>query len=150
MGPTAGQIEQQIAGTRDDIESRIVELRGRSQRTVERSKRALLIAVGAGVAIGTAAGIAFVAWRLTRPATVEERVGRVVPLRSVREARRRAELWLRRGVPPVRLYVGDRQVGEEQPETTAQKLVVMAARAAGTAAAAALAGRILGGGKKAA
>lgn len=149
MGPTAGEIEQQIADTRGDMESRIVELRERSERTVRRSKRMLLVAVGAGVAVGTAVGIGFLAWRLTRPPTVEERLGRVLPLRRAQEARNRVELWLRRGLPPMRLYVGDRQVGEEAPETTTQKLVVMAARAAGTAAAAALASRVLGRNKAA-
>jgi len=41
-------------------------------------------------------------------------------------------------------HIGDRQVGEEAPETTMQKLVVLGARTAGTAAATALASRVLG------
>ena len=42
MGTTSGQIEQQIAETRDGMESKIVELRERSQKTVDRSKRLLV------------------------------------------------------------------------------------------------------------
>lgn len=147
MGTTAGQIERQIADTRDDMESKIVELRERSLETVDRSKRLLLIAVGAGAAIGTAAGIGYLVYRMTRPPTVEERITRILPgdwFKLIRHYRDRAELRIRHGLPPVRLYVGDRQVGEEAPETALQKLIVLAARTAGTAAATAMASRILG------
>lgn len=147
MGTTSGQIEQQIADTRDGMESKIVELRERSQKTVDRSKRLLVLALGAGAAIGTAAGIGYLVYRMTRPPTVEERIGRVLPgdlLKLIRHYRDRAELRIRHGLPAMRLYVGDRQVGEEAPETTVQKIVVLAARTAGTAAATALASRVMG------
>ena len=126
------------------MESRIVELRQRSRRTVKRTAR--VAAVGAGVAAGVlvAAGIALVAYRMSRPPTLGERFERVLPgrfsrLRAVRQA---AELWTRRGVPPLRLYIGDRQVGEEPPSTRWEKIGLRFAQTFATAAASALVSRL--------
>ena len=52
---------------------------------------------------------------------------------------------LRDGVPPMRLYIGDRQIGEERPTSPWEKIAVRAAQAAGTAAASAIASRLLAG-----
>ena len=145
MGPNTTQIERQIAETREDIESTIVELRERSRRTVQRGARVALVALAVGAAIGAAAGAGFVIYRLARPPSMRERVERVVPVASlgdlVRETRRRFDP--RRKLPPIRLYVGDRAVGESPPETTVERLVIRAAQAAGTAAAAALVSRMV-------
>jgi hypothetical protein len=46
-------------------------------------------------------------------------------------------------VPPVRLYVGDQQVGEQPPSSSMEKIVIKAAQAAGTAAAAAIGSRLV-------
>ncbi len=45
----------------------------------------------------------------------------------------------------MRLYIGDRQVGEERPATQWERIAIRAAQAAGTAAAGALASRLLAG-----
>jgi hypothetical protein len=152
LGPTSAEIERQIAGTRDEIEDTIVELRQRSRETVRRSARVALIAVGVGAGIGTALVVAYVAYRMTRPATISERAGRVVPRRWLDGLRGLRDRWargFRRRVPPVRLYVGERQVGEEPPSSKVEKLVIRAAQAAGTAAAAAVVSRIFSRGKAA-
>ena len=144
MGANTTQIEREIAEARDDLESTIVELRERSRRTVQRGVRVAVIALAVGAAVGGAVGAGYVVYRLSRPATVRERVGRVVPFGSfagiIRDLRERFDV--RRGMPPIRLYVGDRAVGESPPETTAERLVIRAAQAAGTAAAAALVSRL--------
>jgi hypothetical protein len=133
------------------MESTIIELRERGERQVRRAKRTALIVAGAGAALGVAAIGAFVIYRLTRPTTAGERARRLLPRglagmpRSVRHARLAAGKRLRDGLPPVRLYVGDRQVGEERPTTQWEKIAVRAAQAAGTAAAGAIASRVMAG-----
>jgi hypothetical protein len=151
MGPSSDQIERQITEVRGSMESKIVVLRERSERQMRRAKRTAVIVVGAGAALGVAALGAFVIYRLTRPTTPAERVGRLLPRgvtrlpRSLRHARLAAGKRLRDGVPAVRLYIGDRQVGEERPTTQWEKIAVRAAQAAGTAAASAIASRVLAG-----
>jgi hypothetical protein len=151
MGPSSDQIERQITEARGSMESTIVELRERGERQVRRAKRTALIVAGAGAALGVAAIGAFVIYRLTRPTTASERASRLLPRglagmpRSVRHARLAAGKRLRDGLPPVRLYVGDRQVGEERPTTQWEKIAVRAAQAAGTAAAGAIASRLMAG-----
>ncbi|TMC06125.1 MAG: hypothetical protein E6J41_19760 [Chloroflexi bacterium] len=133
------------------MESKIVELRERSERQMQRAKRTAVIVAGAGAALGVAALGAFVIYRLTRPTTPGERVGRLLPRgvtrlpRSLRHARLAAGKRLRDGMPPVRLYIGDRQLGEERATTRWEKIAVRAAQAAGTAAAGAIASRVMAG-----
>lgn len=146
MGPSSAEYERQIAEVRGSMESRIVELRERSRETIRRGRRAILIAVGVGAGVGVAAATAFFLYRWNRRPTINERLERTLPggwWNYVRNARDKFELGWRRTLPPVRLYVGDRQVGEQQPRSNAwEKIVVRAAQAAGTAAAAAVVSRV--------
>jgi hypothetical protein len=139
LGANTTQIERQIAETRDDIESTIVQLRERSRQTVRRGAMVALVALGLGAAVGAG----FVAYRVLRPPTVRERIGRVVPVDLDWIGALRRRLDLSRRLPPIRLYVGDRAVGESPPETTLERLVIRAAQAAGTAAAAAIVSRMV-------
>jgi hypothetical protein len=151
MGPSSDQIERQIVQVRGSMESKIVELRERSERRVRRAKRTAVIVAGAGAALGVAVIGAFVIYRLTRPPTAGERPRRLLPPglgrlpRSVRQARLAARQRLRDRLPPVRLYVGDRQVGEEPREARWERVAVRLAQAAGTAAAGAIASRVMAG-----
>ena len=63
--------------------------------------------------------------------------------RRAKNARRDVELQFKRGIPRIRLYVNDRQVGQEPPSGALEKIVIRAAQAAGTAAASALVARLL-------
>jgi hypothetical protein len=137
LGPNTTQIERQIAETREDIETTIIQLRERSRQTVRRGVQVALVALAVGAVIG--AGL--VAYRMTRPATMRERARRVLPIDRLRDLRDRFDLT--RGLPPIRLYVGDRAVGESPPETTVERIAVRAAQAAGTAAAAAIVSRLV-------
>ena len=113
---------------------------------VERGKRAALIAAGVGAGIAVVAVGAFLVYRMTRPPSTRERVERVIPSswwERLTHLRRTVEEGFRRRVPPVRMYVGDRQVGEEPPSSSFQKLALRFAQAAGTAAGAALISRVL-------
>ncbi|MDQ6772871.1 MAG: hypothetical protein M3024_07780, partial [Candidatus Dormibacteraeota bacterium] len=95
------------------MESRIVELRRRTRFQARRATRVALVAVGVGAAIGVVGLGAYLAWRWTRPASKRERLLRVVPpgLRDgAGGVRRRLSEGVSRQVPPMRLYVGDRQV----------------------------------------
>ncbi|HEX6350671.1 MAG TPA: hypothetical protein VF160_14940 [Candidatus Dormibacteraeota bacterium] len=126
------------------MESKIVELRERTRDTVRRGRKALLIAAGVGAAVGAAAVTALVLYKVSRPATPTERFRRVLPepwWDWIRNGRDKVELTLRRGIPPMRLYVGDQQVGEQPPSSSMEKIIIRAAQAAGTAAAAALVSR---------
>ena len=146
MGNSSDEIARQIAETRDDIEEKIVTLRERGEVAVARSKRALLIAAGVGAGIAVVAVGAFVAYRMTRPASTRERIERVIPSGWWERAmglRRSVELGIRRQVPPMRLYVGDRQVGEEPPSSHLQKIALRFAQAAGTAIGGAIVHRVL-------
>jgi len=128
------------------MESRIVELRERTRDTVRRGRKALLIAAGVGAAVGAAAVTAFVLYKVTRPTTPSERLRRVFPEAWwdwIRNGREKVELTLRRGLPAMRLYVGDQQVGEQRPSSTTERIVIRAAQAAGTAAAAAIVSRLV-------
>jgi hypothetical protein len=128
------------------MEEKILELRERSEIAVRRGKRALLIAAGVGAAVAVGIGVAVVIYRVTRPATTGERLRRVVPFDwwdRVMDTIRTAELGIRRRVPPVRLYVGDQEIGEQPPSNTAQKVALRLAQAAGTAIGGAIVQRML-------
>jgi hypothetical protein len=140
MGPSSDQIEREIGQVRGSMESKIVELRERSERQVRRATGTAAIVAGAGAVLGVAFVGAFVVYRLTRPASARERVRRLAP-----SGLRRPRLRLRDRVPAMRLSVGDRQVGEEAPVTRWEKIAVRAAQAAGTAAAGAIATRLVAG-----
>jgi hypothetical protein len=146
LGTSSDEIARQIAETREDIEEKIVVLRERSARAVQRSKRALLIAAGVGAAAAVAIVGGIVVYRMTRPATVRERVLRVIPggwFERLQHLRKSLELGVRKQLPPLRLYVGDKQVGEEPPSNTAQKVGLRLAQAAGTAIGGAIVQRLM-------
>jgi len=144
MGPSSDQIAREIVEMRGSMESKIVELRERGERRIRTVKRTALIVGGAGAAVGVALLGAFVIYRLTRPVTARERASRLVPKGMTRHLRA-AGKNARGRVPPMRLYVGDRQIGEEQPVTRWERIAVRAAQAAGTAAAGAIASRLMAG-----
>lgn len=125
MAHRSDELAREIAETREELGDRIVELRLRGARAARRSVRIALIAG----ALGGAAVVGLVAWRMSRPPTLRERAERLLPTRRLAGLR----------LPSLRLYVNDKQVAEGG-ESPAEKLVLMAARAAGTAAATALAG----------
>jgi hypothetical protein len=156
MGASSDQLEHQIAEVRGSMESKIIELRERSRTQVRRLSRTLVIAVGVGAAVGVTVVGALLVYRLTRPPTKRERLQRIVPpglWKDLQRVRQTLELGIRRQVPPVRLYVGDKQVGEEKPASQWERIAVNAARAAATAGASAVVARALdrmrpsGGGK---
>ena len=146
MGPSSDEIARQIAETRDDMEDRILTLRERSEVAVRRGQRAILVAAGVGAVVAIGVVAAIVIYRVTRPTTARERLGRVIPggwWERVKHARESVELGVRKTVPPVRLYVGDKQVGEEPPSNTMQKIALRLAQAAGTAIGGAIVQRML-------
>ena len=128
------------------MEENILTLRERGEVAVQRGKRALLIAAGVGAAVAIGVVAAVVIYRVTRPTTVRERIERVLPSswwERVKHARESVELGMRKSVPPVRLYVGDKQVGEEPPSNAMQKVALRLAQAAGTAIGGAIVQRVL-------
>ena len=146
MGTSSDEIARQIAETREEIEDKIVVLRERSARAVRRSKRALLIAAGVGAAAAVVILGGIVIYRLTRPVTPRERMARVIPVAWWERAMNLREFWelgWRKRVPPLRVYVGDKQVGEEPPSNTAQKIALRIAQAAGTAIGGAIVQRVM-------
>ena len=126
------ELSREIAETRQEMGERLIELRRRGRRAARRS---IQIAIVAG-ALGGAAILGLLAYRMTRPPTLGERVGRVLP--AGRLSRRLARL----NIPSLRLYVNDRSVREDE-ETATQRLALTAARAFGTAAATAAMGMLL-------
>jgi hypothetical protein len=146
MGASSDQLEQQIVEVRGSMESKIIELRERSRTQVRRLSRTLVIAVGVGAAVGVAVVGALIVYRVTRPPTTRERVERVIPrgvMKDLRRARQTLELGLRRQVPSMRLYVGDKQIGEEKPASQWERIAVNVGRAAATAAASAIVARLV-------
>jgi hypothetical protein len=144
MGASSDQLEHQIAEVRGSMESKIIELRERSRTQVRRLSRTLVIAVGVGAAVGVAVVGGLLVYRLTRPPTKRERLQRIVPpglWKDLQRVRQTLELGVRRQVPPIRLYLGDKQVGEEKPASQWERIAVNAARAAATAAASAVVAR---------
>jgi hypothetical protein len=146
LGTSSDEIARQIAETREEIEEKIVVLRERSAVAVERGKRALLVAAGIGAAVAVVVVGGVIVYRLTRPVTVRERVQRVIPggwWERLQHLRATWELGIRKQVPPLRVFVGDRQVGEEPPSNTMQKLGIRLAQAAGTAIGGAIVERVM-------
>jgi hypothetical protein len=146
LGTSPDEIARQIAETREDIEDKIVTLRERGEVAVQRSKRALLIAAGVGAAAAVVVVGAIVVYRMTRPASTRERIQRVIPAiwwERVKHLRDSWDLGIRKQVPPMRVYVGDKQVGEEPPSHTTQKIGLTLARAVGTAIGGAIVERVL-------
>ncbi len=141
MGSSSTEYEQQIASVRGSMESRIVELRERSRDTLQRTRRALVVAAAVGAGVGAAAMTAIFIYRWRRPPSLNERMERALPggwWNWVRNARDKLELGLRKNVPPIRLYVGDQSVGEQSAASTWERIAVRAAQAAGTAMASAI------------
>ena len=143
MGASTDQIEREIGATRDAIESRIVELRQRGEKQVNRARQALLVAAAPlvaaalGAAIGVIAVGALIVYRYSRPLSKRERLARLVPpavLKDLASARQTLEVSLGRRLPPMRLYVNDRQVGKKQEPSRVERLIVSGIRAAATAA----------------
>ena len=126
------ELSREIAATREEMGDRLIELRRRGQRAARRTVQVALIAG----ALGGAAVVGLIAYRMSRPPKFSERVARVVP--SVPWGRRLTALRL----PSVRLSVNERAVREDS-ETATQRLVLTAARAFGTAAATAAMGILL-------
>ena len=122
------ELAREIAATREEMGERLVELRRRGRTAARRSVQIALVAG----ALGGAAVVGLIAYRMTRPPTLSERVSRVVPARRLTSLR----------LPSFRVSVNERTVAEHS-DTTAERLVVAAARAAGTAAATALAGILI-------
>jgi hypothetical protein len=146
LGTSSDEIARQIAETRNDIEDKIVTLRERGEEAVQRSKRALLIAAGIGAAAAVAVVGAVIVYRMTRPVTARERVERVIPsvwwerLKNLRDS---WDLGVRKQVPPLRVFVGDKQMGEEPASNTTQKILLRLAQAAGTAIGGAIVQRVM-------
>jgi hypothetical protein len=107
---------------------RLIELRRRGQVAARRGVRVALLAG----ALGGAAVVGFVAWRMSRPPTMQERARRLLPSARLEGLK----------LPSLRLYVNDRAVAE-RGDRAHERLVIAAARAAGTAAATAAAGILL-------
>ena len=146
MGNSPDEIARQIAETREDIEGKIVTLRERGEVVVRRSKRAMLIAAGVGAAAAVAVVGAIVIYRMTRSVTTRERVQRVIPAIWWERAKHLRDSWdlgIRKQVPPMRVYVGDKQIGEEPPSNTTQKIALRLAQAAGTAIGGAIVQRVM-------
>lgn len=146
MGRSSDQLQREIGSVRDSMESTIVQLRDRGQRQMRRLTRTAVIAVGVGAAVGVAVVGVYVTYRVTRPPTRRERLERLVPLdwrHWFSRARNTWELDLRKRIPTLRLYVGDRQIGEERPQPRLEQIAVRLARTAGTAAGSALATAIV-------
>ena len=146
MGPSSAEYEQQIADVRGSMESKIVELRERSRTTLRQGRRALLVAAGIGAGLGAAAITVFVVYRWNRRPSLNERLERTLPggwWNYLRNARDKFELGFRRTLPPMRIYVGDQQLGEQPPASQWEKIAIKAAQAAGTAAAAAVVTRVV-------
>ncbi len=146
MGTSPDEISRQIAETREEIEEKILTLRRRGEVAVERSKRALLIAAGLGAAAAVVVVGAIVVYRMTRPVTARERVQRVIPAiwwERVKNLRDSWELGIRKQLPPLRVYVGDKQVGEEPPAKTTRMIALRIAQTAGTAIGGAIVERLL-------
>jgi hypothetical protein len=136
LGSSSDEIARQIAETRDDIEGKILTLRERGEVAVERSKRALLIAAAVGAAAAVTVVGAIVIYRMTRPTSARERLQRIIPpvwWERAKNLRHTWELGVRRQMPPLRVYVGDKQIGEEPAANTTQKILLRLAQAAGTA-----------------
>jgi hypothetical protein len=146
MGRSSDQLQREIGSVRDSMESTIVQLRDRGQRQVRRLTRTAVIALGAGAAVGVVAVGVYVTYRVTRPPTGRERLERLIPLdwrHWFSRTRSTWELDLRKRIPSLRLYIGERAVGEKPPESRLETIAVRVAKTAGTAAGSALASALV-------
>jgi hypothetical protein len=145
---SATDLQREIVEARGAIESKIVRLRDQGTVAVRQVSRQAALAAGIGAAIGVAAIGVYLAFRLTRPATRRERIRRVVPswlpldLDDLRAGLAQA---FGSRMPPVRLYIGDKMVGEDPPAPRWEKIAIRIATAAATAGAGVLAKRVLAG-----
>ena len=134
MGTSTDEIRRELDATREDLDDKLDVLEGRARRVANTARP--IAAIGAAVVVAALAGRYFI-YRLRRKPTPGERIAAILPDRVLR-ARDAAELRLRRGLPPTRLYIGDRRVGEEPPASGMQKIGMRLAQSAGTAAGSAI------------
>ncbi|MDQ6691164.1 MAG: hypothetical protein M3Z13_00195 [Candidatus Dormibacteraeota bacterium] len=128
------------------MENKIITLRDRSEMVVQRGKRTVYAAAAVGAALAVAVVAAVIIYRVSRPPTRRERLARILPRQvwmTLQQIRDSWELGVRKQVPPMRLFIGDKQVGEEPPSSGVQKIALRLAQAAGTAIGAAVVQRVL-------
>jgi hypothetical protein len=130
VGTSAEEIEREVDRRRHDIDRTIDVIEGRVQSTARRLAPVIAAAVAAGTAM--VAG-AYLLYRSRRKPTLRERVAALLPDR-VSELGVSARRRLRKGIPPTRIYIGDRLIGEEPPAGAWQKIGMRLAQSAGTAA----------------
>lgn len=140
-GPS--DLDKQIGAVRDSMESSIVVLRDRGKRQLKRAEKLALIGLGTGAAVGVVVLGIIVIRRLRRPPTRRERLERVIPLGWWDRVWDRVRTGYTEHVPPMRLYIGDRQVGEEPKAPSWERAAVTTARTFGSAAGSAIAMRLL-------
>lgn len=134
MGTTTDEIRREVDATRGDLDEKIDVLEQRAQASVRRIGP---MVAGAGVTIFAIAAAAFVFYRSRRRPPLSGRLAGMVPepLWRLRDA---TELRVRRGIPPTRIFIGDRQVVGDPPSSGWQKIALRLAQSAGTAAGSAL------------
>ena len=121
------------------MESSIVVLRDRGKHELKRIEKMALIAAGVGAAVGVVVVGVLVIRRMRRPPTRRERIERVIPLGWWD----RLQAGFVKQVPPVRLYVGDRKVGEEPEHRTWEQSALHVGEALATAVGTRLASTLL-------
>lgn len=141
MDQGSDQLTQRIAATREDMESRIVELRRRGQEAARATGKVLVVALAAGAVVGAVVGGVVVYRRYRRPATAPGRMARVLHLDDFREkAADMADEVRGRFRPAVELS-SSRAIDTSAPRW--HKIGLRFAEAAGSAAGAAVVSQLM-------
>jgi hypothetical protein len=134
VGTSTDEIRRELDATREDLDGKIDVLEGRARSAANRV-RPIAAGVLGGAVLILIGGYAI--YRTRRTPSTRERIAAIVP-DPVLKLRDAVELRLRRGVPSMRIYVGDRPVGEEPASSGWQKIGLRLAQSAGTAGGSAL------------
>jgi hypothetical protein len=134
VGTASDEIRRELNATRHDLDDKLDVLEGRARRAAKTLRP--FAAIAAGVAVSALAS-GYLIYRSRRKPTARERISARLPKPVIR-LRDAAELRLRRGIPPTRIYVGDRRLGEEPPGSGMQKIGIKFAQSAGAAAGSAI------------
>ncbi len=129
MARSSAEIEREIAQTRRNLDSHVLELRRRGRVQARRLLGAAVLVAGTAAAVG----IGLLVYRLSRPMTWRERAGRLRP----GSLPQRMPSWRRRRSDPAQKRV-------VEPENRGwERLALSLARAAGTAAGVAIVKRMI-------
>jgi hypothetical protein len=139
MGPSSDEIQTELTETREDLDRKLDDIERRAKFSLRKYAKYAPAAAGA---LGTAGTVvaAVLLVRSRRRRSLADHVGRAVPKPLWRLGS--AAALMRRGIPSMRIYIGQQEPVRESQSSRLQSIALRAAESASAAAASAAFGYV--------